>query len=438
MVRVQSPNTVKDEQKVSSVRSCAGPAGPAAPRNGGTLQLANLARNDEPISGRGQVVRPLAFAFPFALGVASGDPGAESVVLWTRLVPEPLHPRGGMPDQPVTVHWELACDDTFRAIERTGSLLAQPENAHCVHVEVDGLAPYGLYWYRFRTGPYVSEIGCTRTLPDRQSHTEALRFAIVWQGAHALGDPAVHAQIARDDLDFVVLACDAEQMRGEQPGRAQCDRSLLERSRTQFARCKLDASLRAAQRVVPWICLPMTGQEPRASAVLAQRCSQGERHSLSLAAEQKAACEHMPARLRAGALRWSQQRQSVSLGPLATLHAHVPEAPAARDRRHGAEARVAVARGEARLLCGVDASPRWQLFVEPAVHRDDARASAPARLYVRCEVDRDHFRSDYFDCSRAVHAALPLEERASLSVRACDARAVVIEVCPAECSHEDR
>jgi alkaline phosphatase D len=44
----------------------------------------------------------------FALGVASGDPLPDSVILWTRLVAEPLTDGGGMPPEQVPVSWEIA------------------------------------------------------------------------------------------------------------------------------------------------------------------------------------------------------------------------------------------------------------------------------------------------------------------------------------------
>ena len=46
-------------------------------------------------------------AYPFSLGVASGDPLPDGIVLWTRLAPQPLD-GGGMPMVPVPVQWELA------------------------------------------------------------------------------------------------------------------------------------------------------------------------------------------------------------------------------------------------------------------------------------------------------------------------------------------
>ena len=50
---------------------------------------------------------------PFTLGIASGDPSPDGMVLWTRLAPDPLND-GGMPPVPVAVHWEVALDDTMR------------------------------------------------------------------------------------------------------------------------------------------------------------------------------------------------------------------------------------------------------------------------------------------------------------------------------------
>jgi len=58
-------------------------------------------------------------AYPFALGVASGAPRPDGVVLWTRLAPLPLE-GGGMEPRPVAVRWEVAADEGFRRIVRSG------------------------------------------------------------------------------------------------------------------------------------------------------------------------------------------------------------------------------------------------------------------------------------------------------------------------------
>ena len=54
-------------------------------------------------------------ADPFTLGVASGDPGPDGAVIWTRLAPRPLADDGlgGMPARTVDVQWEVATDEAF-------------------------------------------------------------------------------------------------------------------------------------------------------------------------------------------------------------------------------------------------------------------------------------------------------------------------------------
>ena len=86
---------------------------------------------------------------PFSLGIASGEPTVDGVVLWTRLAPKPLQPDGGMPPEPVAVRWEIAEDQAMRRLVRSGNALAATNAGHSVHVEVAGLKAGCEYWYRF-------------------------------------------------------------------------------------------------------------------------------------------------------------------------------------------------------------------------------------------------------------------------------------------------
>ena len=88
---------------------------------------------------------------PFGLGVASGDPQAESVILWARLAPNPLADdgRGGMPGDPVDVIWEVATDDRFTKLATRGVATAEPDAGHSLHVEAEALDPATEYFYRF-------------------------------------------------------------------------------------------------------------------------------------------------------------------------------------------------------------------------------------------------------------------------------------------------
>ncbi|MGW2085595.1 alkaline phosphatase D family protein [Streptomyces sp. NPDC001880] len=146
---------------------------------------------------------------PFTLGVASGDPDHHSVVLWTRLAPDPLNAEtGGMPAEPVEVRWELARDEHFRRVIRRGTVSARPESAHSVHVVAEDLAPDHWYWYRFSTtgadGEVRSRIGRTRTLPAPGDQPERLRFAFVSCQSWTGGAFAAYRDLAEQDIDFVL------------------------------------------------------------------------------------------------------------------------------------------------------------------------------------------------------------------------------------------
>jgi len=105
--------------------------------------------------------------YPFTLGVASGEPAPDGVVLWTRLATDPLAEDGlgGLGQRRTPVEWELANDERFGRIERRGVEWTGPELGHSVHVELAGLEPGRAYHYRFRAHGDVSPAGRTRTAP---------------------------------------------------------------------------------------------------------------------------------------------------------------------------------------------------------------------------------------------------------------------------------
>ncbi|MGH3821467.1 MAG: alkaline phosphatase D family protein [Pseudonocardiaceae bacterium] len=192
----------------------------------------------------------------FTLGVASGDPLPDSVVLWTRLAPDPLA-GGGMPPLPVLVQWEVAEDESFRRIVQRGIELAVPESAHSVHAEPRGLRPASSYFYRFRAGNQVSPVGRTRTAPDQRSSPERLRLAFVscqdWQG----GFYSAYRGIAEEDLDIVVHLGDYIYEYGSQSGAPRQhngpEMDSLESYRNRHALYRTDLDLQAAHAAHPFI-----------------------------------------------------------------------------------------------------------------------------------------------------------------------------------------
>ncbi|TAM22818.1 MAG: alkaline phosphatase, partial [Nevskiaceae bacterium] len=140
---------------------------------------------------------PLVLALPFAHGVASGDPLADRVILWTRITE--LLPSAAA----VAVDWLVASDPTMSQIVKRGRQFASAEHDWTVKVDVTGLQPATSYYYRFEALGAQSIVGRTRTAPA--TAVEELRLAVLacssywssyWSGLGHLAD--------RNDLDLVV------------------------------------------------------------------------------------------------------------------------------------------------------------------------------------------------------------------------------------------
>ena len=195
---------------------------------------------------------------PFGMGVASGDPLADSVILWTRLAPDPvaLDGLGAMPDDPVDVAWDVAADDRFATLVTSGVFTAEPEHAHAVHVDVGGLDPATEYFYRFQVGEFTSPTGRTRTLPDGSPGRFGLAVAnCQWFEA---GTYAAYRHMADEDIDLVLHLGDyiyelpgnpGGEGRSTYPGNIL---TTLTDYRLRYASYKTDADLRGAHARFPF------------------------------------------------------------------------------------------------------------------------------------------------------------------------------------------
>jgi len=194
---------------------------------------------------------------PFSVGVASGDPDHQSVVLWTRLAPQPLQPGGGMPNKNVAVSWELASDDSMKSIVASGVTTATPQLGHSVHVEPTGLPADRWYWYRFRVGDAESPIGRTRTLPAPDVMADQLRFAVTSCQHYEQGLFTAYEQMLRDNVDLVFHLGDYiyeyEAGRGGSVRRHQGNEiNSLEDYRARYAQYRGDELLRGMHANCPW------------------------------------------------------------------------------------------------------------------------------------------------------------------------------------------
>lgn len=201
---------------------------------------------------------------PFKLGVASGDPTPEGVVLWTRLAPEPLaeNGRGGMPNRNVRVDWEVSENEGFRRPVRTGRTVARPELGHSVHVEVGGLRPGRPYFYRFRAGDEVSPVGRTRTTPAPGAAVPELTFAAVSCQQYEHGFYTAYRRLAEEEPDLIIHLGDYIYEYAPNEYRAPGgnvrvheggETTTLAAYRRRHAQYRTDKSLQAAHAACPWL-----------------------------------------------------------------------------------------------------------------------------------------------------------------------------------------
>jgi alkaline phosphatase D len=213
----------------------------------------------------------------FTLGVASGDPLPDGVVLWTRLAPYPLN-GGGMPSQSVGVDWEVAADESFRRVVRRGKALASPAFAHSVHIDVRGLQPASWYWYRFRVGSELSPVGRTRTAPAPHASSRGLTFAFASCQNYEHGLFTSLSSMAKDELDLVVhlgdyiYEAEAHTSGSRAHGPTEC--LSLRDYRDRYALYKSDPALQAAHAAFPFVVTfddhevedNYAGEEPKAES----------------------------------------------------------------------------------------------------------------------------------------------------------------------------
>ena len=200
---------------------------------------------------------PRFAANPFTLGVASGDPSPDGMVLWTRLATEPLQ-GGGLPaDEAYEVHWRVASDANMLQVVRSGTARASPLLAHSVHVEVDGLRPGRWYWYEFRAGSEVSPRGRTRTAVAAGQSVDQLKFAFASCQHYEHGYFVAFRHMAGDDLDLVIHLGDYIYEGPGEEGRVRKvlgeEIKTIEHYRRRYAQYRLDPDLQAAHQAFPWL-----------------------------------------------------------------------------------------------------------------------------------------------------------------------------------------
>lgn len=265
---------------------------------------------------------------PFSLGVASGEPTHDGLVLWTRLLPDHPADAGAPWAGPLTVRWELADDAQFQHIVQRGTATALPALAHSVHVEVTGLQPSRWYHYRFMLGDAVSRTGRTRTAPAPDAPEQRLRLVYASCQRWENGYYAAWRHASADQPDLVLFLGDyiyENPSPKNSSGLARVHSLHVPRNladyRARYALYKSDPDLQAAHACAPWM---VTWDDHEVQNDYAGNHGLGDADWLPLrAAAWQAYYEHMP--LRASSLvsanfQGLQLYRRLTWGRLARLH----------------------------------------------------------------------------------------------------------------------
>ena len=272
-------------------------------------------------SGSSAGVDTLLAAKGFTHGVASGEPSAESVLLWTRFV-------GG--DDGTKLRAEIAEDANFKRIVSGGDVTASPARDHTAKLVLKGLKPARRYYYRFiAPSGSISDIGRTKTLP--RGKTPAFNLAVFscsnmpfgWFNAYAHG-------AARDDIDLAVFlgdyfyeykAGDYPSVKQTVPGRIikpATELIALADYRLRYASYRADADLQKLHQM--HACVAMWDDHEFANDAWEGGAENHQPNEgdwgVRKAAAEKAWREWMPVSDNVGETRWSRY----AIGDLAVVH----------------------------------------------------------------------------------------------------------------------
>lgn len=194
----------------------------------------------------------------FLHGVASGDPQSDKVIIWTRLTPSA--------SQDLDVTWEMASDDQFTRIVKSGSFTTNAARDFTVKVDVTGLSASTVYFYRFTYGTARSATGRTKTLPI--GTVSQVKLAVFTCSNYPAGYFNVYAEVAKlNDIDAAIHLGDYI-YEYQRDGYASQDAASLNRLvdpkneiitltdyRSRYAQYRTDGDLQAMHAALPLIAI---------------------------------------------------------------------------------------------------------------------------------------------------------------------------------------
>jgi len=239
---------------------------------------------------------------PFALGVASGYPTPNGVVLWTRLMTDTSQ---SIESDAIPVTLEIATDERMRSIAHRSTHYATSEWAHSVHAEITGLKPNREYWFRFTAAGHQSTVGRTRTAPEVDANIRRLRVGVASCQKYENGYYVAYRHMLNDDLDLIVHTGDYIYEYASTVGggniRGDSSREVftVDDYRARYALYKSDPDLQAMHAACPWLVTWDDHEVTNDYAGDSTYDGSGESVLLRRAAAYRAYYEHMPLPLSA-------------------------------------------------------------------------------------------------------------------------------------------
>lgn len=194
----------------------------------------------------------------FDEGVASFDPTNDGVIIWSR-----YNSKKNME----FIGWQLAEDENFKTIVRSGKVITDKLRDFTVAIEIQGLKAGKTFFYRFihlKSGD-TSITGETITLPE---NTNEIKFAVASCANYAAGLFNVYDNIAKSNNDVVIHLGDYiyEYGKGEYGTNAATDALgrtpnpeheiiTLDDYRTRYKQYRSDSGLKLAHQKKPFICI---------------------------------------------------------------------------------------------------------------------------------------------------------------------------------------
>lgn len=386
-----------------------------------------------PASGNasGQRLRRARFdRDPFTLGVASGYPTRDGMVLWTRLAPNPTALDPGLGTEDIEVSYEIADDPGFVRPLRIGRTRAEARFAHSVHLELRGLPAGREFFYRFRAGDFTSAVGRTWTTVAAGAQLERLRIGVASCQHFEQGYFHAYPHMLARGTDLIIHLGDYIyegnfEKSVRQHDRGECQ-SLAE-YRLRYAWYRSDPMLRAAHAGCPWLVTPDDHEVDNDYAGMqSEYPDEQSGFPARRIAAYRAYWEHMP--LPRAALPQGPKMQlycSRNFGDLLALHMlderqyRSPQACSAPPRRGGSRVYVDTCppwHDESRTILGAQ-QEKW---LDATLRNSRARWNLLAQGVVMTQLDEDPGERElYWNDSWAGYPAARRRLLASIAASGC-------------------